>query len=311
MTRPRPCLVALVFGVYNSGVWAIDDFPTLDVDYHELATGYAHLVSFAAEPEIAAAKYTIDSQDSLTGDSTLETSKLPLYKEFSSDTHNRRWYLQGALNYSSLEQTIDFESIRPLEGSGDIRWWGYGGLIEAGIISPLPHGFSWVAGIGGGISRLKNDVRYSNPALEDFLKPIDGSVFNWETNVTTVRANLGLLYEQKHDRYLLKGSAHITHSQIDSYNESSGFGGFSDHAGTLTAKLDVQHPLNLELGERPLYIIGHIGHTNFVGSKRDELGFSSFSELGLSLGIKKWTLGALAIIGDSVSGWNVIFNYDY
>jgi hypothetical protein len=155
------CLVMLCTSQTVLGV----DEPDIEVDYHELAVGYAHLVSFTAEPEVAAGRYTIDSDDPLAEDSTLKTTKLPLYKEFTSDTHAWSWYLQGAVNYSSLEQTVDYQLDPPFDGSGDIEWKGYGGLLEAGMIFPLSQGFSWATGVGVGVSRLKNEIDFSSAIL--------------------------------------------------------------------------------------------------------------------------------------------------
>lgn len=304
-------LAAILSASYLPCAWSVDVGADIEVDYHELGVGYAHLVSFTAEPEVAAGRYTIESDDPTTEDSTLKTTKLPLYKEFISENRDWAWYLQGAANYSSLEQTIDFQLDSPFDGSSDIKWKGYGGLLEAGLIFPLSHGFSWTTGLGVGVSRLKNEIDYSNDALEGAFESLEGTVFNWETNVSTVRGNFGVLYDKEHGLYGVKGSAHFTYSQIESFGESRDFPGFSDHASTLSVKLDVKHPLGFEIREIPVYIIGHIGSTNFVGSNRDELGFDSFGELGLSFGVKKVSLGALAIFGDQVSGWNLILNYDY
>jgi hypothetical protein len=283
----------------------------IDVNYHKLGVAYAHLVSFTAEPEVAAGRYTIEGDSSGNEDATLKTTKLPLYKEFTSDDRDWAWYLQGAANYSSLEQAVDFQLDSPFDGANDIKWKGYGGLLEAGVIVPLSHGLSWAAGLGVGVSLLKNEIDYANNAQEEAFEPLDGRVFNWDTNVSTVRGNFGLLYDKDHGLYGLKGSAHFIYSQIDSFDESRHFTGFSDHASTLSVKLDVKHPLGFDIRENPVYILGHIGSTNFVGSNRDELGFDSFGELGMSFGVKKVTLGALAIFGDQVSGWNLIMNYDY
>ena len=312
MTKVFPWVLLLAPGFCVPGSWAADDSPNIDVDYHRLATGYAHLVSFSAEPEIASGRYSIDSEDPGTEDSILDATKLPLYKEFSSDDHEWSWYLQGALSYYSLEQEVNFFLEPELHGSTEFNWYGYGGMVESGLIFPLSNGFSWTAGLGFGVSRLENDADFSNQKLKDLLDPLlGGSVYDWSTNVSTTRGDLGLTYQQKHGNYDLKGKAHITYTHIDSYSESRGFGGFSGDAGTVTLKLDVRHPLGVELRKYPVYIIGHVGNTNFIGSNRGELGFNSFSELGLSFGIEKWTLGALGIIGDGVTGWNIIFNYDY
>ncbi|MEH6592831.1 MAG: hypothetical protein V7746_21365, partial [Halioglobus sp.] len=158
----------------------------------------------------------------------------------------------------------------------------------------------------------KNTTDFSDPRLEDLLDPnLEGAVFNWETNASVGRGSLGLRYDQEHGNFRIKGSGHLSYSYINSFSESQNFASFSDHAGTATFKLDARHPLNIEIGERPLYIIGHLGSTHFIGSGRDELDFSYFHEVGASLGIEKFTLGVLGVIGDDIDGYTLVFNYDY
>ena len=100
------CLAAILSGCYLPYAWSVDVEADIDVDFHKLGIGYAHLVSFTAEPEVAAGRYTIEGDSSGNEDSTLKTTKLPLYKEFTSDDRDWAWYLRGAANYSSLEQTV-------------------------------------------------------------------------------------------------------------------------------------------------------------------------------------------------------------
>jgi opacity protein-like surface antigen len=283
-----------------------------DVDFRALGSGYAHLVSFEAEPEIAAATFTINSDDPDISDTDLNTIKLPLYREFDSDTKSWSWYAQGTLSYLDMDSSSSFEIVPQLRATIGQEWTAYGGLVEAGLIFPLGSGFSVATGLGLGVSRLENEANFSSDTLEDILAPVlEGRLYNWDTNASVARGNLGLRYDQEHGNYRLKGSAHFSYSYIDSFGESSDFAGFSDHAGTVTVKLDVRHPLNVELREKPIDIIGHVGNTSFVGSNRDELGFEYFNEIGVSLGREKLTLGLLAVLGDEVDGWTLIFNYDY
>jgi hypothetical protein len=100
-------------------------------------------------------------------------------------------------------------------------------------------------------------------------------------------------------------------SYVDSFDESHRFDGFSDEAGNLGLKLDVSHPTGLEVRDFPVFLIGHLGYTEFVAANRDELGFTGFGEIGVSFGVQKFTLGLLGILGSDVSGWKLQFNYDY
>ena len=109
----------------------------------------------------------------------------------------------------------------------------------------------------------------------------------------------------------MRARAHLSGSYIDSFEESRRFAGFSDEAGNLGLRVDVSHPLRWEIREYPVYIIGHIGMTQFLGGNNDSLGFSRFGDIGASLGVQKFTLGVQGVIGSDLRGWNLIFNYDY
>ena len=89
------------------------------------------------------------------------------------------------------------------------------------------------------------------------------------------------------------------------------FPGFSDEAGSYGLKLDASHPTPWELRDHPVFLVGHVGYTGFIGSNRDELGFDSFGEVGLSVGVRTYTLGVLGILGSDVDGWALQFNYSY
>ncbi len=301
--------VAILLLYCNSG-WA--EHQDIVVDYHQLGEAYGLLISFSAAPEIAASRYDIDGNDEAASDAVLKTTKLPLYREFASDDHDWLWYVQGTLNYSTLEQKLEFNYEPPLQGTMKLEWTGYGALFEAGVISPIGGDFSVALGLGAGISRLENEADFSNQNLEDDLAPaLDGALYNWTTNASNFRGNLGLLYDTKHQNFGIKSSAHYTYTRISTFSESSKLPGFTGNSSAFTLKLDVRHPLPLEIYEYPTFLVGHVGSTNFLGDNKNELGFSSFYEFGFSFGIQKVTLGALAVLGDDVEGWNIVFNYDY
>ena len=312
-TRVNASLSAMVAACILAASWTNADTEDIeDLDEHQTGAGYAHLISFEAEPEIAAANYTVDAEDSSVGDADINSFKLPLYREFSNEDHDWRWYAQGSLSYLTLDQTFRFNLAPDQKESMDMEWTAYGGLVEAGFIFPLSGGFSLVSGMGLGVSHLENDADFSSPLLEQVLPPeFDGRLYDWDTNAALVRGNLGLRYDQLHGEFRIKGSANLSYSYIDSFDESSNFSGFDDHASTFTFKLDARYPLDRQIREHPLYIIGHIGNTTFVGSNRNSLGFKYFNELGVSLGVEKITLGALVLLGSDVDGWTIVLNYDY
>jgi Solitary outer membrane autotransporter beta-barrel domain len=305
-SRKTGTLAFMVFSLASQCAW------TQDIDLKNAGAGYAHLISFEAEPEIAAATFTVDSSSPEISDTKIKTMKLPLYREFESDNHDWNWFVQGTLSYLDMDATFHLEPLAGFRENIEQEWTAYGGLVEAGLVFPLGGGFSLASGLGLGVSRLENTADFSNSRLEELLAPkLDGSVYNWETNATVGRGSLGLRYDQEHGNFRIKGSGHFSYSYIDSFSESRKFASFSDHASTATFKLDVRHPLNIEIRKHPLYIIGHLGSTHFVGSNRDELDFTYFHEVGASIGIEKFTLGVLGVVGDDIEGFTLAFNYDY
>jgi hypothetical protein len=282
------------------------------IDNREVGSGYAHLVSFQAEPEIAGARFSVDSASPNSSDTDINAIKLPLYKGFEVPNQPWNWYALGTLSYLGMESSSSLNIEDILTADLDQEWKAYGGLLEAGLVYPIGGGFSLASGLGLGVSRLENNTDFSSNRGGDILESLfEGTLFNWDTNASVTRASLDLLYDKQHGKYRVKGSTHLSYSYVDSFGESREFAGFSDHAGMLSFKLDIRHPLSIDLAEHPLYIIGHLGNTTFIGSNRDELDFEYYNELGASVGIEKFTLGVLAILGDNVEGLSIVFNYDY
>lgn len=282
-------------------------------ELRELGSGYAHLLAVAAEPEIAVATIDIDHDDPTIKDASLKGIHIPLYREFDINGSDNRWYLQGSLGYVTLEEEHNIPISVLDETLGiDYEWTAYSGLLESGLVLPMGHGFSFAPGLSVGLSRLENTGDFSIKLFEDLVAPIaDGILYNWSTNAVLSRAHLALRYDQQHGSYRIKSSAHLTYSHVDSYNESSRFNGFTDHSGAAVFKLDVSRRINSRKAERPIHLIGHLGGTSFLGDTRDELGFSSFGEAGLSLGISKYAAGVLVVFGDDVDGVSLTFHYDY
>jgi hypothetical protein len=176
----------------------------------------------------------------------------------------------------------------------------------------MGNGFSFAPSLSLGVSRIENEMEFSNPILEEALPPSwKGRFYDWDTLASVTRAHGALLYDQEHGKFRIKGAAHLSYSYIDSFDESSDFAGFHDHSSTFVFKLDARYPLDISVRKYPLSIIGHVGHTSFLGSGRDELGFSYFNELGASLGVGSVAFGVLGILGEDVEGWSLTFNYGY
>lgn len=283
-----------------------------NAELRELGSAYAHLLAVAAEPEVSIARLDIDSDSPNQEDSTLKGAHIPLYREFEIKGRDWHWYLQGSLGYAILTDETSLELTADQLLGIDFEWTAYSGLVESGLVFPLGHGFSLAPGFSVGVSRLESDADFSSAVLEDLLAPdFEGVLYNWSTNALLSRAHLALRYDQQHGHYRIKSAAHLTYSHVDSYSESSHFTGFTDHSGAAVLKLDLSRRINSEQAKRPIRLIGHLGGTSFIGDTRDELGFSSFGEVGLSLGISQYAAGVLAVFGSSVEGVSLTFNYKY
>ena len=283
-----------------------------ELDNRELGAGYAQLLGFASEPEISASIVDVDSSEPSVYETELKGTRLPLHREFAIDGSDLRWYVQGSLGYLKLSETQRFDDIIEERIWLDSEWTAYTGTIELGLIMPLGAGFSLAPGLSAGLSRLKNEMEFSDPGLGEILRPdYEGRLYNWSTNATIGRAHLALLYDQRHGHYRIKGGAHLSYAYVDSYSESSSFAGFADHSGTAIFKVDVSRRINSDTAKRALYLIGHLGNTSFLGDNRQELDFDYFNEAGLSLGIDQYALGVLTVFGTDVSGWSLTFNYNY
>lgn len=284
------------------------------IDFRELGQGYAHMVSFAAAPEISASGFKIDS-DTPNSDNSMGVIKIPLYKEFAIENSDWRWYAQGAFSSFVYTEEVDDLELIPDVFSTDAKgeWTAYTGVGEAGLVMPLTPSVSLTGGLGAGGTRLKNDTRISNQVVRDALAPLlEGRVINWRTSALIGRATAGLLYRDTwYDNLKVRGSTNYVYSYVESFNESGEFPRFEAHTGSLSAKLDVAKPLSATLNDYPLYLIGHLAGTAFIGPDRDQLGFTHFYELGVSLGYRQVALGLQAVLGPDVDGLSLTLDYGF
>jgi hypothetical protein len=284
----------------------------ITLDVRDLGSGYAQLLSVAAEPEIAASSLNIESDEDGVDNAELRGTHLPYYREFNVEDSESSWYTQISVSYMKLSEDYVLDLTPDISLTLKPEWEALSGLAEIGFVFPLGYGFSLAPGISAGVSRLENEAELRPGSTVDELpKRLDGELFNWSTNAVLGRAHLGLRYDQKHSNFRVKGVAHLTYTYVDSYSESRDFAGFSDHSGAAILKLDVSRRINSDSAERGMYLIGHLGTTSFIGENRSDLGFDSIHEVGLSLGIDRYAAGLLYLFGEDADGLTVTFNYDF
>ena len=60
----------------------------------KMGAAYARLVSFEAEPQIAAAHFNVESESPDSDDLAIWTAKLPYHREFGDSDQDLRWFIQ-------------------------------------------------------------------------------------------------------------------------------------------------------------------------------------------------------------------------
>lgn len=313
MIACRPATVAL------SGISLVSQAANAQLDpgaVRKLGSAYAHMVAVAAEPEVAISSVDIDidldAGNSGRATSTIKGLHVPYYREFGREGEDQRWYVQGSLGHVKVSQQLGPGPAGDELLAYEAEWTATSGLLEGGAIYGLGHGWSLAPGLSVGVSRLENELEFANPAVQDALDPIaEGILYNWSANALISRLHAALRYDRRHGNFRFKGAAHLTYSHVDSFSESGSLPGFSDQSGAAVLKLDVSRRVNSAEAERPVYLIGHLGGTAFLGANRDELGFSRFGEVGVALGIDQYAAGILAVFGEDVAGLSLTFNYNY
>lgn len=280
-----------------------------------LGAGYAAMMNFAATPDISSATYYIDSADA--GDPTMNVYKIPLRREFMLEGRDWKPFVEASFGYLDYEATFD---VLPQE-SVKADWKSYGGLLGLGVKMPLNDDLDFVPALDLGLVRLESSADYRGPVAEAILKPaLEGVVFDWDANAYLIGATVGLDYRHAFETWTVEGRTRLTYSHFDTYDSSSPQVEFDADISTFTLQVDVIKPLDAKIGGYPLALVSHFGNTTFIGNNRDALGFDYFFEAGLALEtdvsqndwpVKKLRLGAMGIFGADVTGWSVIFGYQF
>jgi hypothetical protein len=281
----------------------------------DVGTGYAAIINFASEPNISSSTLWIDH--GLPNNDELSVTKFPLRYEF--DLTGRSWkpFVQGTLAKLKLEQTypvFEGEKIKP-------EWTSYSASIGGGVRIPLTEGWSVLPAAEVGYASLSSDVRYTGEVGKTFLQPVlDEILFDWSVDAWLANGHLALQYQGSLRDLEIDAKLSGTLSHIESFRTTTDLQEFSEDIGTLSFKVDGTYPLGISLAGHPLSVIGHLGSSTLVGGNRDVLGFTYINEAGLSLQadvsrhglpVSKVSLGAMALWGDNVKGWSMLFGYKF
>lgn len=281
---------------------------------NQLGAAYAAMLNFAENPDIATARYYIDSS---AEDPTLHVVRFGGGHIFKSE--NRDWspFIKGYLPYQTLDAGFNVGDGERI----DTRWKAIAAELMFGVKIPVTPRISLSPAINLGYARLENKADYTGELSQKLLKPaLEGFLFDWSADTWMAGASLWADYEESRPNADFRLHGGIVHNYIRSFNSSSPEIDFSDHATVLTLDGEVVLPTGMKWAGYPIAIGTGVGGTTLLGPNRDELGFSYFFDAGLfleadisdrELPFKKVRLGAKGITGDNVVGWSAVFGFRF
>jgi len=277
-----------------------------------LGAGYSAMVNFATSPDISAAIFYPDEDDS-----TLNVYKLPYRHVFNHDSKGWRPFVQALVSYQTLKAGFDLFADESISS----EWTAYSGSLSGGVEVPINADLVFLTSFNMGLARLENRANYQGLIANELLKPaLTGVIFDWEADAFLLGGSIGLDYRHSFSSLDFETRGSLTYNYIDTYDSSSEFVEFDSGVTTFDIEVSTVHPTNLSMGNFPLAIVTLLGNTTFLGPYSDSLGFNYFFEAGAALEadisskewkVKKIRLGATAIYGTDVTGWSIIFGYRY
>jgi hypothetical protein len=288
-------------------------------DAARITPAYAAMINFESEPNISSSTLWVDTAAE-TND-RLKVIKLPMRYEFDLTSSGWKPFAQATLAKLSYEQTQDLSNVL---GAGEaIRptWESYSATLGGGVRIPIVQGWSILPAIDGGYAHLSNETAYSGQFSNTILKPaLEGIVSDWSADAWLLNGHLVVQYQGQVRKFDIDAKLSYTLSHTESFSSTSEFQEFSESFQTVSLKFESAHPLGLSLLGYPLSLIGRLGNSTFLGENRSELEFTYLNEFGLSLQadisrhdlpVKKLSLGSMALLGDNVWGWSILFGYRF
>ena len=279
----------------------------------DLASGYAHVLTFFIESDISASTYDVDDEYN----TKLNIYKLPMQKSFKINEEGWRLALRGIVGYATIDNSQNILGDTFI----DSRWKAVSGSAGTGLIVPVSDNFDVITALDLGLSHMTNTGKYSGIFSGTASSLLDGILYNWDTDAWIGSLVFGCDYTRLfRDVYDLNVKGRYTYSHVSSFNESNSFPAFDGNAQTVSLAVELKHPLGFSLARYPVSGIAHLGDTMFVGDNRKALGFDSFFDLGYSLEIdisdmgffiNSLRLGYQWNTGSDVEGHTVLFGLDF
>ncbi len=279
----------------------------------QLGAGYAALINFAENPDIATARYYIDNQNG--EDPVLHVTRFGGEHVFRKD--KRRWnpFAGVHLPFLTYGGNLDVNG----DGNIDTEWNAAGAIFTSGVKISVTTNLSLNPSLALGYMRIENDAAYSGSATN--VQPLaDGILFNWTSDALLTGGAIKADYHCNLGENQLYVYGGVSHNLIDTFHTSRGNVEFSSYMTTLALKSEFTHPTGCKFNRYPLSLITLLGGTSFAGPHRDALIFGYFFDAGLAVEadisrhdwiIKKFRLGAKGIYGEDVVGWSAILSWNF
>lgn len=286
---------------------------TTNILNSDLASGYAHVLTFFIESDISASTYDVNDEYN----TKINIYKLPMQKIFTINDKDWRLAFRGIVGYATIDNSQDILGDTYI----DLRWKAVSGSVGTGLIVPVSDNFGLITAIDLGLSHMTNSGDYFGSFSGTASRILDGILFNWDTNAWIGSLVFGCDYKRLYrERYDLNVKGRYTYSHVSSFNESGSFPAFDGNAQVVSLAIELKHPLGLSIAQYPISGISHLGNTMFVGDNRKALGFDSFFDLGYSLEIDisdmAFFINSLRIgyqwnAGNDVEGHTILFGLDF
>jgi len=292
------------------------DFANEQLGPNDVGSAYAALINFAGNPDVSASSYNIDTgeRSSARLDVFRASFRIPSWTE---NSHGWKPFVQGMVPYQTLKYRADLRE----EGGAELEWEAYGLVFSVGNEFQASERLTLTPAVNLGSVRLVSNAGFRGAAAEDILQPeYAGSVFDWAADGAVIGLTLWMDYKWDFERFDAWLHSGVTYNHVESYRSSSDQISFSSSATTLDVSLETVHASGIQLQGFPLSVVFTGGGTVFLGPGRNALGFNSFADLGaalqadisrMGLPVESVRLGAKVIAGESVTGWNLIFSYEF
>lgn len=279
----------------------------------------ASVVGMTIAPEIASAHFKIEFQGQ--DDVDLETTKIPIRHYFSGE--GRQWdpFVQVTGGYMTASKMLREDDGGNLV-LADRQHKGYSFFLLGGVRFPLGLWGDIAPTAGVGMARLENQTTPLNDYTRKVIMPIySGIVGDYTIDTMALSAGLEMNARHKLGPVELLLALRYSHFYLQTTSVSDSALEFSQNSDITAVRLTAQGDLgSIAVFKCPILWQVFLGNTAFWGPDAESLGFSNYNELGATMGLDLagmglWLdavrLGGSLISGDGITGWTIIFGYDF